>query len=229
MSNITVGPALEIGGNTVEMTTKGKVQVTNSKGRIKTLSQDEFKKNLIKNADKINEGEDFEFKKDHKGLKIAAAAVATTAVVTAAIYHKEIGKYMKDFSFKKLWKDVKGLFKSLKDKVTGKKQPATIYDKTALDSYVLSKNEKFADEAIKTKQLKDGLNAKLAKDYTKGFEKCAEIFGNDSNRIHKANQKYYDDIFSGIKEDVLPIVKRAELPEAEQMMLAEERLPKWYL
>ncbi len=124
MGNITVGPALEIGGNTVEMTTKGKVQVTNSKGRIKTLSQDEFKKNIAKNADKIEAGEDFEFKKDHKGLKIAAAAVATAAVVTAAIYHKEIGKYMKDFSFKKLWKDIKGLFTSEAKKIRAEKRNA---------------------------------------------------------------------------------------------------------
>ena len=124
MSNITVGPALEIGGNTVEMTTRGKVQVTNPKGQIKTLSQDEFRKNLVKNADKIEAGEDFEFKKDRKGLKIAAAAVATAAVVTAAIYHKEIGKYLKDFSFKKLWKDVKGLFTNKAKKIRAEKRNA---------------------------------------------------------------------------------------------------------
>lgn len=115
MSNITIGPAFEVGGNTVEMTSKGKIQVTNPEGRIKTLSQDEFKKNIINNADKINAGEDFEFKKDHKGLKIAAAAVGTAAVITAAIYHKEIGNYLKDFSFKKLWKDIKGLYNRAND------------------------------------------------------------------------------------------------------------------
>ena len=67
---MTIGPALAIGGNKVEMTQQGKIQVTNPKGKIKTLSQDQFKKQLIKNADKIQNGEDFEFKKDKKGLKL---------------------------------------------------------------------------------------------------------------------------------------------------------------
>ena len=105
--NMTIGPALAIGGNKVEMTQQGKIQVTNPNGKIKTLSQDQFKKQLVKNADKIQNGEDFEFKKDKKTLKIAAAVV---------IYRKEIGKYMKDFSFKKLWNDIKGLFKSKNSK-----------------------------------------------------------------------------------------------------------------
>ena len=230
MSNITVGPALEIGGNTVEMTTKGKVQVTNPKGRIKTLSQDEFKKNLVKNADKIEAGEDFEFKKDHKGLKIAAAAVGTAAVITAAIYHKEIGKYMKDFSFKKLWQDFKGLFNSMKDKLTGKKKtPATIFDKTGPDALTYRKGQPFVDEAIRTKNMKNGLNAKVANDYAKEFESRAKMFNNDADPIHKANQKFYDDLFAGIKEEALPIVKRAELSAAEQELLIGEKLPKWYL
>ena len=38
-NNMTIGPALSIGGNTVEMTTNGKVQVTNTRGEVKTLSQ----------------------------------------------------------------------------------------------------------------------------------------------------------------------------------------------
>lgn len=46
--NMTIGPALAIGGNKVEMTQQGKIQVTNPQGKIKTLSQDEFKKQLVK-------------------------------------------------------------------------------------------------------------------------------------------------------------------------------------
>ena len=88
-NNMTIGPALIVGGNKVEMTTTGKVQVTNQEGKIKTLSQDQFKKQLIKNADKISNGENVEFKKD-------------------------IAKYMKDFSFKKLGQDIKGLWGKLK-------------------------------------------------------------------------------------------------------------------
>lgn len=113
-NNMTIGPALIVGGNKVEMTTTGKVQVTNQEGKIKTLSQDQFKKQLIKNADKISNGEDVEFKKDNKIGLIAGGAVATAAVVTAVIYRKDIAKYMKDFSFKKLGQDIKGLWNKLK-------------------------------------------------------------------------------------------------------------------
>ena len=118
-----VGPALTIGGNIAQMTSKGKIQITNSNGKVKTLSQDEFKNNLIKNADKINNGEDFEFKKSNKNLKILAGAAATTLVASSVIYRKQIGKYVKDFSFKKLWNDVKGLFNN--KKALNKKRHAT--------------------------------------------------------------------------------------------------------
>lgn len=112
MDNMTIGPSMVIGGNTVQMTKKGKVQVTNPDGKIKTLSQDEFKKNLIKNADKINNGEEFEFKKDYsKGLRIAAAAVGTAAVTAGIIYRKELGKFAQ-----KVWRGIKNLFKSRFDK-----------------------------------------------------------------------------------------------------------------
>lgn len=113
-NNMTIGPALIVGGNKVEMTTNGKVQVTNQEGKIKTLSQDQFKKQLVKNADKISNGENVEFKKDNKAGLIAGGAVATAAVVTGIIFRKDIAKYMKDFSFKKLGQDIKGLFGKLK-------------------------------------------------------------------------------------------------------------------
>ena len=63
MTSITIGPAIEIGGNVVEKTIDGKFQVTNHKGKIKTLSHDEFSRNMFKNADKLDSGEEFEFKK----------------------------------------------------------------------------------------------------------------------------------------------------------------------
>ena len=99
-NNMTIGPALIVGGNKVELTTTGKVQVTNQEGKIKTLSQDQFKKQLIKNADKISDGENVEFKKDSKAGLIVGGAIATAAVVTAVVFRKDIAKYMKDFSFK---------------------------------------------------------------------------------------------------------------------------------
>lgn len=191
MSNITVGPALEIGGNTVEMTTRGKVQVTNPKGQIKTLSQDEFKKNLVKNADKIEAGEDFEFKKDRKGLKIAAAAVATAAVVTAAIYHKEIGKYLKNFSFKKLWKDVKGLYNSIKNKILGKKNPVrTVFDKETANVPSTFDND-FAHTKNTLKYKQEGIVeyvTKLVKDFNKSLNAT-------TGAVHANKQKMYERLF----------------------------------
>lgn len=118
-NNMTIGPALTICGNTAEMTPKGKVQITNSQGKVKTLSQDQFKKQLIKNADKIQRGEDFEFKKDNKIGLIAGGAVATAVIATGIVYRKDISKYLKDFSWKKLGKDIKGLFSGAKEKIAG--------------------------------------------------------------------------------------------------------------
>ena len=191
MSNITVGPALEIGGNTVEMTTRGKVQVTNPKGQIKTLSQDEFKKNIIKNADKIEAGEDFEFKKDRKGLKIAAAAVATAAVVTAAIYHKEIGKYLKDFSFKKLWNGVKGLYKSIKNKIFGKKNPVRTVFNNETANVPLTFDKDFAHTKNTLKYKREGIVehvTKLVEDFNKSLKAT-------KGAAHANKQKMYDRLF----------------------------------
>lgn len=125
-NNMTIGPALSIGGNTVEMTTNGKVQVTNTRGKVKTLSQDQFKKQLIKNADKIEAGQDFEFKKDHKTAKVIGAGLATAAVVTGAIYRKEIGQYIKNFSWKKFGQDIKDLFSKVKREKNENKEQAIL-------------------------------------------------------------------------------------------------------
>lgn len=130
-NNMTIGPALAIGGNTVEITTNGKVQVTNARGKVKTLSQDQFKKQLIKNADKIEAGQDFEFKKDHKTAKIIGGGLATAVVVTGAVYRKEIGKYMKNFSWKKLGQDIKGLFSKVKGEKTENKEQAILNKRQA--------------------------------------------------------------------------------------------------
>lgn len=90
-NNMTIGPALSIGGNKVEMTQQGKIQVTNSQGKVKTLSQDEFKKQLIKNADNIETGKDFEFKKDNKNAKIAAG-IGTALAATYVALSVAVGK-----------------------------------------------------------------------------------------------------------------------------------------
>lgn len=83
MADMAVGPIFPIAGNDVRMTAKGKVQITNADGKVKTLSQDEFKKQLTKNFDKIAAGEDVEFKSSKKGL-IAGAVAAATVIGTLA-------------------------------------------------------------------------------------------------------------------------------------------------
>lgn len=142
-NNMTIGPALAIGGNKVEMTQQGKIQVTNSQGKVKTLSQDEFKKQLIKNADNIEAGKDFEFKKDNKNAKIAAgigtALAATYIGLSVAVGKKALTKAVPKAGEKlgfmgnvknafvaigesgvKLWKSITGKASKLKDKITGK-------------------------------------------------------------------------------------------------------------
>ena len=141
--NMTIGPALAIGGNQVEMTPKGKIKVTNSQGKIKTLSQDEFKKQLIKNADKIEKGEDFEFKKDNKSLKAAggvaallsAAYVGLSIAVGKGTLTKSVAEAGKELGFMAkvknvfvsigqsgvdLWKALTGKAAKIKDKVKDK-------------------------------------------------------------------------------------------------------------
>ena len=144
-NNMTIGPALSIGGNKVEMTQQGKIQVTNSQGKIKTLSQDEFKKQLINNADNIEAGKDFEFKKDNKNAKIAAgigtalaaAYVGLSVAVGKGKLTKAVAEQGKKLGFAdqvknvffaigdsgvKLWKSITGKASKLKDKITGKSQ-----------------------------------------------------------------------------------------------------------
>ena len=64
--NMTIGPALAIGGNKVEMTQQGKIQVTNPNGKIKTLSQDQFKKQLVKMLTKSKTVKSLNLKKTKK-------------------------------------------------------------------------------------------------------------------------------------------------------------------
>lgn len=145
--NMTIGPALSIGGNTVQMTQKGKVQVTNAQGKVKTLSQDQFKKQLIKNANNIETGKDFEFKKDNnKTALIAGGTIAAAAIATGIVYRKDITKYVKDFSWNKLKKDVKGLFSGAKEKISGLfKKKSKITPKIGVE-YENAANLNFAKE-----------------------------------------------------------------------------------
>ena len=85
MTSMAVEPIFPIAGNYVQMMENGKLQVTNSQGKVKVLSQDQFKKQLVKNADKLASGEKFEFKDSKKGLIAAAAGSAAVVAVLAGL------------------------------------------------------------------------------------------------------------------------------------------------
>lgn len=140
---MTIGPALAIGGNKVEMLQTGKILVTNSKGKMKTLSQDEFKKQLVKNLDNLEAGKDFEFKKDNKKAKVltgigaglAAAYIGLSVAVGKGSLTKAVTKQGKKLGFAdkfknvfvaigesgvKLWNKIISKASQLKNKITGK-------------------------------------------------------------------------------------------------------------
>ncbi len=185
-NNMTIGPAVMVGGNEVQMTTKGKVQVTNNQGKVVTLSQDQFQKQTLKNIDKLENGENFEYKKDHKGLKIAGAAVGTAAVVTGIIYRKEIGRYMKDFSFKKLWNDIKNLFKPVKKESKGLTD--TVFDGKKAIAY----NASDANVARETLALKEQTIADMTHYNLAEFDK---MVAKTKGAVHNAKQRMYERLF----------------------------------
>ncbi len=196
-NNMTIGPALIVGGNKVELTTTGKVQVTNQEGKIKTLSQDQFKKQLIKNADKISDGENVEFKKDSKAGLIVGGAIATAAVVTAVIFRKDIAKYMKDFSFKKLGQDIKGLWGKLKGNLKklnpfkkDKPTPPNVFD----GRMSAPKNKAEMQTARETLNLKNQVNASVGLDISK---KAANLDRKVSGARHQARQASLEKAFAG--------------------------------
>ena len=196
-NNMTIGPALIVGGNKVEMTTTGKVQVTNQEGKIKTLSQDQFKKQLIKNADKISDGENVEFKKDSKAGLIVGGAIATAAVVTAVVFRKDIAKYMKDFSFKKLGQDIKGLWGKLKGNLKklnpfkkDKPTPPNVFD----GRMSAPRNKAEMQTARETLNLKNQVNASVGLDISKN---AANLDRKVSGARHQARQASLEKAFAG--------------------------------
>lgn len=93
-SNMAI-PTFNVGGNLVQPTPDGKVKVQTAKGKIKILSQDQFEKQIKKNADNIKAGKDFEIKGDNKAAKITGIIGAAAAITGAIVFRKEIGKFFK--------------------------------------------------------------------------------------------------------------------------------------
>lgn len=107
VKTMEVGQVLNIGGNQIQQTKKGNFRVTNSQGKTKTFSEDEVILQLAKNSAKVQNKEEFEFKKDHKNaIKIGAGIAAGAALTAGIIYRKNIGKF-----FTNIGKKIKNLFK----------------------------------------------------------------------------------------------------------------------
>lgn len=93
-SNMAI-PVENIGGNIVQPTPEGKIQVTTAKGKVKVLSQDQFVKQIKKNEENINAGKDFEIKKDNTTAKVLGFAAAAAAIVAGVVYRKDLAKLFK--------------------------------------------------------------------------------------------------------------------------------------
>lgn len=106
-SNLGITPSVVIGGNVVTMAPNNKCVVIDKKGKVKTFTQTQFTKQLLKNQEKANNGEEFTFKKSHKAGWIAAGILAAGGTAAGIIYRKNISKFFKAFPFKEVAKDLK--------------------------------------------------------------------------------------------------------------------------
>ncbi len=243
--NMTIGPSLVIGGNKVEMTQKGKIQVTNSQGKVNTLSKDEFKKQLIKNEDKIRSGEDFEFKKDNKNAKasagvaglLAAAYIGLSVAVGKKALTRAVPKAGEKLGFignvknvfvaigesgVKLWKSISGTASKLKDKFTGKSEKAArnVFDGERTSNAVSNDlNARLTSK--ETTRVKNLTIAKMADEDAKSFEKRVI----DLDTKHKQVQKEYNQAL-GLKKgqkDTVEIIPRKYMKPDGTVMTEKER------
>lgn len=252
-NNMTIGPALAIGGNKVEMTQKGKIKVTNPQGKVKTLSQDEFKKQLLKNADNIQAGKDFEFKKDNKNAKaavgigglLAAAYIGLSVAVGKKALTKAVPKAGEKLGFMgnvknifvaigesgvKLWNSVAGKAAKVKDKITGNKK-ADAVNRTMFDG------ERTANATMdnldarltskETAQIKNSTIAKMADEDAKAFEARAK----EVAASHKLVQDELKNTFKGydpVKFKKAQVLKEAGVTEKQYKArkVADEKLAK---
>lgn len=109
-NNVSITPSILIGGNVVTMAPNNKCVVINKKGKVKTFTKDQFTKQLLKNQDKANNGEEFEFKKSHKTAWAITGLLAAGTAAAGIIYRKNISKFFKEFPFKEVAKDLKAKF-----------------------------------------------------------------------------------------------------------------------
>lgn len=78
-----------IGGNLVQMDNKNRYHVTDKNGKRKVLSQDQFKRNLENNYDKIQTGQEFTFKKSMSPIKKTILTLLGIGTAAAGIYYRK--------------------------------------------------------------------------------------------------------------------------------------------
>lgn len=145
-SNMAI-PAVNIGGNIVQPTPDGKIKVKTAKGKVKVLSQDQFEKQIKKNAENIKAGKDFEIKKENKTAKIIGVIAAAAAVVAGVVYRKELGKL-----FGKASEKVSEAASKVADKITGKTKKSKVKDLYTGNSYWI-KDGKDATRTVKNQTI----------------------------------------------------------------------------
>ena len=209
-SNMAI-PAVNIGGNIVQPTPEGKIKVTTAKGKVKVLSQDQFEKQIKKNAENIKAGKDFEIKKENKTAKVIGLVAAAAAVVAGVVYRKELGKL-----FGKASEKVSEAASKVADKITGKTKKSKVKDLYTGNSYWV----KDGQDATRTVK-----NQTIAQMYSDDGIKAAQATRNKELAKMKADaqaafkdydaDKVVDGLKSGKKAEELGLthLERAKDPE----------------
>lgn len=189
MTNDLSVPVAMIGGNKVEFTNFNvNVKVTNPKGKSVTLKPDEFVKQMADNVDKLDAGEDFEFKsnKTKKALAIGGAVVGTAAVIAGVVYRKNIADYIKNFPYKKVGQDIKEFVLNAGKKIKSFFKKGDGKVRTVFDGEVVSKLSK------ETNALKD---AAIAAQTNRNLEAFDKMVAKTKGGVHANKQRMYERLF----------------------------------
>ena len=158
-----------IGGNLVQMDNKNRYHVTDKNGKRKVLSQDQFKRNLENNYDKIQTGQEFTFKKSMSPTKKTILTLAGIgAAIAAVIYRKDILKIFNKSKIKEKLDDVASSpsgQKAIEEQITVIKEAVKNPEQTGAKIGDKAKNIIYA---VTTKALKAWQNVS---DFLKGFKK----------------------------------------------------------
>ncbi len=156
-----------IGGNLVQLDNKNRYHVTDKNGKTKILTRDQFEKNIEKNADKLQTGEDIKFKKPMSFFSKAMLTLLGAGTIAGIIYRKDLLKFFKSSQTKEVinnlvnsesGQQIKKASENIKDTVDDViKNPKTYAQK--IDGFVAKWTEK-------------GING-IGKvvDFIKGFKK----------------------------------------------------------